>query len=77
MALLEEVADVHRKKLPCGSVEAALAPLKVRMRELGDVADPRLGALVEADPALRARRAKALETIMDGAMRCPRSPAGQ
>lgn len=70
VAILEEVADVHRKKLPCQELEGALAPLRQKMKALGDVADPRLGVAIESDPELRTRRQKALEAIMDGAMRC-------
>ena len=76
VAVLEEVAAIHRKKLACSEVEAALAPLRPKMAGLGDVSDPRLGAAIEADADLRARRAKALEAIMDGAMRC-RGDAGK
>lgn len=72
VAVLEEVAAIHRKKLPCAELESALAPLRKKTADLGDVADPRLGAAIEADADLRARRARALEAIMDGTMRCAR-----
>ena len=70
IAVLEEVAAVHAKKPPCDQIDKELAPLHAKMKALGDVSDPRLGRAIEADEALRARRTKALEAIMDGSIRC-------
>lgn len=73
VALLEEVAAVYAKRLPCAETEAALLPLRAKV---GDAADPRVGAAIEKDPSLRARRTKALDVVMDGAMRCSAKDGG-